>query len=178
MSHWLNDYSLYRVLAVFFDDPVKDFQLREISRKIKLHHKTVLRQMKKLLKMKLVKENRKTLYKSYNSNTENPWFARTKRTFNLLQLYDSGLIDFLQEKVQPGAITVFGSYAKGVDTKESDIDLFLEAPEENLEVSLYEEKLGRKVHLFFEKNFHSLNSGLKNNLLNGTILQGSLKVFK
>jgi predicted nucleotidyltransferase len=165
-------------LNTFFDDPVKDFQLREISRIIKLHHKSVLIYVRKLLQLELIKENKNTLYKSYNANTSNLMFKRYKKTINLIKLYESGLIDFLEEKVMPGCVVLFGGYAKGTDIKTSDIDFFVEAKEEKINLNKFEEKLGRKIHLVFEKDLKDLSKELKNNITNGIILQGNLRLFK
>lgn len=178
MNQLLQDYNLYRVLNVFFDDPVKDSQLREISRIIKLHHKSVSIYIKKLLQLNLIKENKKTLYKSYNANTENERFKKYKKTFNQIKIYESGLVDYLEEKIMPNCMVMFGSYAKGTDIKTSDIDLFVEAKEEKIELDLFEKKMGRKIHLVFEREFKDLSKELKNNIINGVTLQGSLRVFK
>lgn len=65
----------------------------------------------------------------------------------------------------------------GEDLKESDIDLFLLCKEKKLDLSKYEKQLKRKVNLFFKDNFGDLSKELKNNILNGVILKGYLKVF-
>jgi len=62
MNQLLKDSTLFRVLDVFFDNPIKDFQLREISRMIGLTHKSVLIYLNQLLKLELIKINTKTLY--------------------------------------------------------------------------------------------------------------------
>lgn len=178
MNQLLKGYSLFKVLEVFFNDPVKDFQLREISRMIGLSHKSVLSYLNKLLGLGLVKLNTKTLYKSYNANTENPLFLRYKKTVNQMKVYESGLVDYLYEKLMPNVIILFGSYSKGTDTKTSDIDLFLEAKEEKVNVLEFEKSLGRKIHLVFEKNIRDLSKELKNNIANGIVLSGSLRLFK
>ena len=178
MSRLLQDYSLFKVLNVFFDDPIKDFQLREISRIISLHHKSVLVYIKQLLKLGLIKINTKTLYKSYNDNTENPMFRRYKKTINQIKLYESGLIDYLYERLMPSCIIMFGGYAKGTDTITGDIDLFIEAKEERVDTAKFEEKLGRKLHLVFEKDIKELSRELKNNIINGVVLSGNLRLLK
>jgi len=178
MSQLLNDYPLFKVLNVFFNDPLKDFQLREISRIIKLHHKSVAVYTKRLLKIGLIKVNARTLYKSYNANTENPDFQRYKKTINQMKIYESGLIDCLYEKLMPNSIVLFGGYAKGTDTKTSDIDIFVEASQEKIDIVKFEERLGRKVHLIFEKSMNSLSKVLKNNLANGIVLKGNLRIFR
>lgn len=163
---------------MFFDDPLKDFQLREISRVIKLHHKSVLIYINQLLKLGLIKTNTKTLYKSYNANTENQMFQVYKKIINQMKIYESGLIDYLYEKLMPNVIILFGGYAKGTDIKTSDIDLFIEAKEEKINIIKFEEKLGRKIHLVFEKDVNNLSKELKNNIINGVILSGNLRLFK
>src|SRR3989338_6389518 len=104
MNQLLKDSTLFRVLDVFFDNPIKDFQLREISRMIGLTHKSVLIYLNQLLKLELIKINTKTLYKSYNANTENQMFQRYKKTTNQMKIYESGLVDYLYEKLMPDAI--------------------------------------------------------------------------
>jgi predicted nucleotidyltransferase len=178
MNQLLKDYALFKVLNVFFDYPVKDFQLREISRMIKLAHKSVLIYLNQLLKSGLIKVNTKTLYKSYNANTENSLFQRYKKTINQMKIYESGLVDYLYEKLMPSTIILFGGYAKGTDIKTSDIDIFVEAKEEKVDVAKFEEKLGRKIHLVFEKDMQDLSKELKNNLINGIVLSGNLRLFK
>ena len=169
---------MFRVLDVFFDDPVKDFQLREISRIIKLTHKSVLIYLNKLLKSGLVKVNTKTLYKSYNANTESIMFQRYKKTINQIKIYNSGLVDYLYEKLMPNTIILFGGYAKGTDIKTSDIDIFIEAKEEKIDISKFEKELGRKLHLVFERDIRDLSKELKNNIINGIVLSGNLRLFK
>lgn len=178
MNQLLKNYNLFKVLDVFFDDPLKDFQLREISRMIKLHHKSVLIYINQLLKLGLIKINTKTLYKSYNANTENPLFQTYKKITNQIKVYESGLINYLYENLMPNVIVLFGGYAKGTDIKTSDIDLFVEAKEEKIDVIRFEEKLGRNVHLIFERNINDLSKELKNNIINGIVLNGNLRLFK
>lgn len=177
MSQLLKDYNMFNVLNVFLDDPIKNFQLREISRIIKLHHKSVAIYIKRLLKLRLIKASTKTLYKSYNANTENPMFQRYKKITNQIKLYESDLIDHLYERLMPNCIVLFGGYAKGTDTKTSDIDLFIEAKEEKIDLTKFETKLGRKIHLVFE-DVKELSKELKNNIINGIVLSGNLRLFK
>lgn len=67
---------------------------------------------------------------------------------------------------------MFGSASKGDDLEESDIDLFVQAPEKKIKLAKYEKLLKRKISLFFEENFSRLSKELKNNILNGNILKG------
>ncbi len=163
-----------RVLDVFFQDPHKNYQLREISRIIKLDHKSVLNHLKKLVKIKLVKVDTTTLYKSYRADI-NDYFKKIKMASNIIRLKESGLIDHVHENTMPKAITVFGSYAKGTDRPESDIDIFIDAEEKALDLSKFEKSLKRSIHSLFSGE---MSNELKNNIANGITLTGSLRLFR
>ena len=74
-------------------------------------------------------------------------------------------------------IILFGSASNGDDVEGSDIDVFIQAPEKKLNLLQYEKKLNREINLLFEENFSRLSKELKNNVINGIILKGYLKVF-
>ena len=77
----------------------------------------------------------------------------------------------------PDVIILFGSASKGEDIMESDIDLFLISRERELDILDFETKLKRNISLLFSENFGELSNELKNNIINGVILKGYLKVF-
>ena len=77
----------------------------------------------------------------------------------------------------PDVIILFGSASKGEDIEESDLDLFIQAPEKKLSLEKYEKLLNRGITLFFEENFSRLSNELKNNILNGIVLRGYIKTF-
>lgn len=165
-------------MNVFFNDPIKDFQLRQISRIIKLEHKSVLIYLKRLIKLGLIKINTSTLYKSYNANTNNEVFRKYKKTFNQIKIYESGLIEYLDDKLMPEVIILFGGYAKGTDVMQSDIDIFIQSKQEKLNLDKFEKVLKRKIHLVFDKDLKYMSKELKNNITNGIVLSGSLRLFR
>lgn len=172
MQQILETHSMFRVLDVFFQDPHKNYQLREISRIIKLDHKSVLIHLKRLIKQGFIKENTKTLYKSYVADV-NDHFIRFKRGINLINIYESGLVDHLIENTSPKFIVLYGSYSHGTDNAESDIDLYVESAEKKLDLAAFEKKLNRKIHILFEGN---MSPELKNNLVNGIVLSGNMRL--
>jgi len=172
--------NLYRVLEVFFDDPLPQgigFQLREISRKIKLAPKSVKLYLEKLEKEKLIvkKEHRIHKYPVYYANRDNDYFKFLKKIDIQRKIKESGLLDYLNEKCMPDAIILFGSASKGEDIKESDVDLYLQSEEKKISPDKFEKKLKRRVSLFFESNFDNLSQELKTNIINGDMLVGYLK---
>lgn len=173
--------NIYKVLEVFFDDPLPEgigFQLREISRKIKLAPKSVKLYLEELEKENLIikKEHRIHKYPVYYANRDNNYFKFLKRLNIIRRIKESGLLDYLDEKCMPDVIILFGSASKGEDVGGSDIDLYLQCGEKKLDLSKYEKELKRKVNLFFEKNFGKLSEELKSNIINGDKLKGYLRV--
>lgn len=180
LLHMLKKDNLYKVLEVFFDDPIPTgigFQLREISRKINLAPKSVKIYLDELEKEKLIikKKHRIHDYPVYYANRDYNYFKFLKRLDIIRTIKESGLLDYLDENCMPDVIILFGSASKGEDVKDSDIDLFLQCDEKKLNFKKYEKELKRKINLFFEKNFDKLSDELKKNIINGTILMGYLK---
>lgn len=170
-------YSRYRILREFFDFPRKNFQIREISRRTKITQPSVTNHLKVLEKEKLIIKEKKGIYPSFKGNRDNELFKLYKKTDLLLGIYQCGLLDYIFDSCVPDVIILFGSASRGEDTEESDIDFFVQAPERKLNLEKYEKILNREINLFFEENFSRLSKELRNNILNGIILKGYIKVF-
>jgi len=124
----------------------------------------------------IIKEKSKP-YSVFKANRENEIFKILK-VFNLiLRIKKCGLLDYIWDNTFPNVIILFGSCAKGEDIETSDIDLFIEAKEKKLDLNRYEKALKRKISLFFKEEFSKLPKELKNNIINGLVLKGYLKVF-
>ena len=95
----------------------------------------------------------------------------------LFELNESGLINYLWEKLSPEAIVLYGSFSRGESIENSDIDLFILGKERFIKLEEFEKKLNKNVHILFKKSLKELPSELKNNVLNGIILKGYLKIF-
>ncbi|MBI2667022.1 nucleotidyltransferase domain-containing protein [Candidatus Woesearchaeota archaeon] len=171
-----------RILRIFFDDPLPagiGFQLREISRKVQVAPPSVKKYLKELEMEGLIfkKKHRIQGYPVYYANRDNDIFKFTKKIDLLARIKASGLLDHLWDQCLPEVIILFGSASRGEDLKESDIDIFIQSSEVKLHLEKYEKDLQRKINVFFSKEFYQLSKELKNNLLNGVILKGYLKVF-
>ena len=173
--------NLDKVLEVFFDNPLPEgigFQLREISRNIKLAPKSVKLYLDELEKVNLIikKKHRIHKYPVYYANRDNNYFKFLKRLNMVRRITECGLLNYLDEKCMPDVVILFGSASKGEDIESSDIDLYLQCDEKKLELSKYEGELKRNINLFFEKNFDKLSEELKQNIINGDKLKGYLKI--
>lgn len=173
------DYNKYRVLKVFFGDPLPKggFYLREIGRLAKLAPKSVGIYLDELAKEGLVvkEPHRAHNYPVYYANRDNESFRLYKKLDLLASLHETGIVDILYDRFSPECIVLFGSGSRGEDLKESDIDLFIEAKEQKTDLSRFEKKLGRKINLFFNANFQESSPELKNSIVNGVVLKGYIK---
>ena len=173
----IQDYSTYRVLQEFFDFPRKNFQIREISRNIKLAQISVMNHLNKLIKEGLIVKEKKGAYPSYKANIDSDDFKLFKRQNMVLLINKSKLLNYVEEKVRPDCLVIFGSSVRGEDTENSDVDLFIQAKERDLDLRKYEKILKRKINLFFEQDIKKLSDELINNLVNGMVLCGYMKVL-
>ncbi|MBD3204370.1 hypothetical protein GF327_08825 [Candidatus Woesearchaeota archaeon] len=177
----LQNYNKYRVLQVFFDNPLPEgtgFQLREISRKISLAPTSVKNYLEKLEKEKLIieKSHRIHDYPVYIANRDNEYFKFLKKIDIQLRIYQSDLINYIDEECMPEVVVLFGSASRGEDTKKSDIDLFVQSKSIDLELEKYEDCIKRKINILYNNSFKELSKELKNNIVNGIILKGYLKI--
>jgi predicted nucleotidyltransferase len=169
-----------KILQILFEEPNRDFHIRLLARLAKLHPNTVMNTTDMLAKEGLIKKkkNKQTNFSIIQANTGNRKFQLLKRFYNVEKIYDSGLIDKLNEELAYPTIILFGSYAKAENTKESDIDLFIIAVEKKcIDTSVFLHILGTEVQLFIhtKKEFEKLrknNKELINNVMNGIVLEG------
>ena len=171
----LQKYNTYRVLRIFFDSPTKQFQLRELSRLLNLGLPSVINHVVELEKEGFIRKEKGNVYKSYIANKEER-FKVYKRTDILIRLFESGLIDYIDEEFSPDVILLFGSASRGEDIETSDIDIFVLAKERDLNIDKFEKILKRKINVLFEINVKDIPKELLNNISNGIILRGYLKI--
>lgn len=163
-------------MELFIQFPTKDFSLRGLARELKLSHATIFNYITDLEKLNLIKKKEITLYPTYYANTESQKYKFYKRNWIVFKISESGLIDLIQEKTLPSSIILFGSGAKATFTEKSDIDIFVEAKETDLDLIKYEKRLNRKINLLFESNLNHLSKELRNNIINGVVLYGFIKI--
>jgi len=163
-----------RVLAVFFENPSREFHLRELSRLLKLSMPTIISTTDKLAKERLIIKEKGKVITKVTANRDNINFARCKRLHNLELIYNSSLINHLSESYnQPKTIILFGSFSRGEDIEKSDIDVAVITNKKlNLDLSKYENILKKSINLH-EINLDKISEEFKANLLNGIMLEGS-----
>ncbi len=168
-----------RLLHYFFIHPTTEVHLRSLARQLHMSPTGIQKAVAKIIKKGIVivkKDSEKHLL-LFKANNEDPSYKALKRTFNQYQLYTSGLLNYLIESYgKPETIILFGSFAKGEDREESDIDIaIITSKKLRINLSEFEKKLSRKISIItlpkgkIEKEF-------LNTLANGIVLYGYLTV--
>ena len=173
--------SILKVAGVFFNEPTKQHYLIEISKKANMAHTSVKKHISTLKEFLIIKETTEQKgsrkFPIYTANINNKDYRDYKKIYNIIKLKESKLIDFLKDDLMPGSIVLFGSYQKGEDIEDSDIDLFIECQEEKMDLSRFKKQLNRNVQLHFKKKFKEYPKELRNSIVNGIVVDGYLGAF-
>ncbi|MBI3026764.1 nucleotidyltransferase domain-containing protein [Candidatus Woesearchaeota archaeon] len=172
-----------RTWSVFLRYPEKEFSLSDIAKEAgvaKAHIGEILNEFYSLGLINIVKLSKIWRIKA---NQQSPEFIKSKIIYNLNFVYQSSLVEFLNERFNnPKTIILFGSFRKGDDISTSDIDIAIETDEvyeyktvTTKELIEFEKLINRKIqiHIFNRKN---VDINVFNNIANGIILQGFLEV--
>ena len=163
----------------FFINPTARLRVRELERTLKLPLPSVIRYCKELEKEEILAIAEIGSVHFYTANRAREIYLLEKKLYNIKQLYEVGLIDYLRRELSNPAIILFGSYAKGEDTEESDIDLYLETPsKKQTSLEQFKRLLKREIQMFRHKKLKDIpNPHLANNIINGIILNKNVEVF-
>lgn len=167
------------ILRLFFIKAGLSLNQRGIARLLGVSQPAVMKALPGLKKENLinVQQDKDSKRWSIDLNRENHKVMQLKRVDNLKQLYESGLVDFLEEKFAGAVIILFGSYSRGEDTEISDIDLAVVGrKEKDINLTYYCKLLERTINLNFYESFHKIHKHLKENIFNGIILTGGIEL--
>lgn len=169
-----------KIAEYFYLNPAVKLRVRQIERQVKVPLPSAIKYAKELEKERILKSEIIANIKIYSANRTSNNYLLEKKFFNLKQLHHSNLIIYLVEKYHNPSLILFGSYSRGEDLEESDIDIYVEtASKKKINLDKFENKLQRKVQLFTYKNIKSIkNKDLANNIINGSLLNGFVEVFK
>jgi len=110
-------------------------------------------------------------------NTENHKIMQLKRVDNLKHLYETNLADYLEQEFAGATIILFGSFSRGEDTINSDIDIaVIGRKEKKLNLTTYEKQFERKININYYESFQKIHKHLKENLANGIVLTGGFEL--
>ena len=164
------------ILEVFFENPTKNFQIRGIAKSLNIPKTTVSYQVGKFLKEKIIVKDDKGVFPRFRANESSENYRFLKKQESVKSIMESGLLNYIEKELNPRCIILFGSFAKGEHDAGSDVDIFVQARESRVDIARFEKKLRHKVNLLFEPNIDSLSPELLNNIVNGVMLRGFLKI--
>ena len=171
------------ILKPFFEEPNREYHIRELSRILKINHTTVRQKLTKLVKEGLLAVTKGKVYSAYKPIASRK-YLNLKLYYNLEKIRISGLVDDIEKAFDYPAIILFGSYATANDDTTSDIDIcVISNIKKEFDTEKYEKILNRKIslHLFTKDKWKGMtkeNKGLINNVCNGIMLSGQLEVLQ
>ncbi len=166
------------ILAVFLKYPNREFNVREVSRLLKIAPATASKELQKFAKQDILTEKKERGFKLYRANLESDLYRDIKLFYNLRLIKESGLVNEIDKFYLKPAIILFGSASQGLDTETSDLDIVIisEKTASFPYSEKFEKKIGRRLQIFAVRNLKELkNEHLINNVANGIVLQGEIK---
>ncbi len=163
----------------FLINPTAKHRVREIERLLGLPLPSVIRYCKELESEGILTVRRIGNVVFYTANRTDGRYILEKRLHNIRSLYDSGLVEFLRTELNNPVIVVFGSFARGEDTEESDIDLYIESPsKKGINLERFGKLLRREIQVFRHRSIQEVrNPRLADSIINGIVLNGFMEVF-
>ena len=152
---------------------------RTIAKSLKVSSTAISKSIKSLEKEGIIKaqKDEKMNLTLVELNRDIQKVSELKRVENLKIIYESDLLDFLEEKFPGATIILFGSYSRGYDTINSDIDIaILGRNEKRLNLEKFEKLLEREIRINYYKNFKEVHKHLKENIFNGIVLIGGIEL--
>jgi DNA-binding MarR family transcriptional regulator len=161
----------------------QELNIREISRQIKISPTAISKSIKELEKYQLltIKRSKTINLLLISINRNNQRAIEEKRIENLRSIYESGFSEYLHYEFPGTTIILFGSYSLGMDTQnenhKSDIDIaIIGAKDKEINLSKFEKIFEREIRINFYDSWSAIHKHLKDNILNGIILNGSIEL--
>jgi len=167
------------ILRVLFIKAGVPLNQRQIANLLEVTPPAVMKALPYLEKQNLIKteQDKETKRWSIELNRSNHKVRQLKRADNLKLFYESGLADFLEKEFAGATIILFGSYSRGEDIINSDIDVaIIGRKDKRIYLANYEKTLERKINLNFYESFRTIHLHLKENLGNGIIIVGGVEL--
>jgi len=167
------------ILRFLFIKVGMSFNERRIAKQLKVSPTAVSNSLKGLERAGIItvskdKESRRL---SIELNRENPNVFFLKRSENLRMIYESGLAEYLTQRIPAATIILFGSFSFGEDTVNSDLDIaIIGSKEKEINLEKFGRMLEREISLHFYKSLKEIDKNMRENILNGIVLKGSVEL--
>jgi len=162
-------------LGPFFEDCYRRINVREYAKLTRISPPTASKLLFSYNKEGLLKIEKYRNYIFFHANKESKFFIELSRIYWNYKLEE--LRDFLKKELLSPLIILFGSLSKAETKQDSDIDIALFASKKNLDLNGLGKKLKRKIQVFWFSSLKDVkNKNLLDNILNGYILNGKIKL--
>jgi predicted nucleotidyltransferase len=156
---------LFNELSPFFEDVYREISVREYAKLAKVSPPTASTILKKYEKEGLLLLEKKGIYYYFRAN-RNSLFADLSRIYWKIIL--KPFVFYLLPQAKYGKIILFGSTSKAENTRESDLDIYVEVPDKQIIVAEFEKRLKRRIELHFIEE--TRNENLRRNIEKGVFL--------
>ncbi|MCW4044501.1 MAG: nucleotidyltransferase domain-containing protein [Candidatus Bathyarchaeota archaeon] len=148
----------FRILALYRTDYAASLHARAMAKLLNTSHMTLLPHLKKLEQHKILQSKKEGRNKQYTLNKDNTLTKHhliiTEELTTITYLQKNFLIKKLNQHLTntdtTNPLILFGSYAKGYATEESDIDLFIigkTTPNQLSQIKKFETTFGKKINI-------------------------------
>jgi len=178
----LFEYPGFRILAIFLEEPYREFYLREVASHARASASTVKAYLDSFVRDEFLLRSRRANLALFKANIENAAFRHFKIAYLLHCVRP--LIKRLKQDYENSSIILYGSCARGEDDKDSDIDLLIIGRAEKAELTEFERRFSRKITLLafsyqdWEEKSKQDEAFYESVIADGLIIQGNLPVIK
>ena len=170
-----------KILRLLFIKAGSSLNALTIAKRLNVSQPAVSKALPELLNEDLIKldKNKETGRLSIELNRENYKIGQLKKIDNLKLIYESGFADFIEKEFAGATVILFGSYSRGDDNINSDIDIaVIGRKDKKINIEKFEVILERKININFYDSFKEIHKNLKENIFNGIILVGGINLWK
>ena len=175
--------SVFSVARLIFNYPNKSFHIRMLQRETGLSTTAVKDSIDKLESFEIIKVEKTSITTNIKANLDSKSYIFYKLIFNLYRFEHYEFLDILKGIYKnPEAIILFGSFARGEDIEESDIDILVitsnksDSAIDDWTTDL-ENEMNRKVNIQVIQSFERSSNEFRNAIANGIVIHGYLKVI-
>ena len=162
-------------LKPFFDNCYARVNVREYARLTGITPPTASALLKYYQKEGLLLSEKDRNYILFRANSADKTFINLSRIYWSLILSD--LVHSLEKELIDPTVILFGSLSKAEAKPDSDIDIAIFTDNKEIGLSEFRKKLKREIHALWYKSFNDIkNNSLKNNIANGYVLSGRVKL--
>mgnify|MGYP001573991085 CR=1 FL=1 len=169
-----------QIISLFTNGFDRDYYIREVEKLLKISPRTAQLILEDLENKGIIESKVKGKIKSYKlkiNELSNRYLAFVEQYKSIAFMEKNLLVKEVIDKISPfidGIGIIFGSYAKGISNKESDLDIFVAGNYEKKEIKKVSRNLGIEISIkcyplkTFEKNVNQdilLTEVLKNHIV-------------